>query len=125
VVLVDDDLDTAQMYQLGLQLLGFEVAVARDGPSLFASLREDLPDIVVLDWDLPGQRGDEVLRHLREDARTMDLPVVMLSNFPAMGNGHVDSVFEAGALAWFEKMNTPPQSLAAKLREALAARAVR
>lgn len=125
VILVDDDPDTAQMYSIGLELQGFDVTVARDGPELFDALRAGLPDIVVLDWNLPGERGDEVLRRLREDCRTADLPVFMLSNFPAMSDGHIDVIFEFGALAWLEKVKTPPRVLATKLREALGVRAVR
>ena len=119
VILVDDDRQTTEMYRLGLEMLGFTVSVAADGPGLFAALEAGLPDVVVLDWDLPGEPGDAVLRRLREDYRAAFLPVFILSNFPASRDGHVDRVFEAGALAWLEKVKTPPHVLAAKLTEAL------
>lgn len=123
MILVDDDRDTAEMYRYGLEQLGFDVSVEGDGAGLFVALASRLPDIVVLDWDLPGQRGDEVLWRLRADGATAHLPVVMLSNFPDQLDGHVDRVFEAGALAWLEKAKTPPQLLAVKLVEALRRRA--
>ena len=122
VILVDDDRDTSEMYRLGLERLGFRVSVETDGAGLFAALASGLPDILVLDWNLPCERGDEVLVRLRQDPRTRDLPVFMLSNFPASADGHIDRVFEAGALAWLEKVKTPPRVLGAKLTEALTAR---
>ena len=120
VILVDDDLHAIEMYRLGLEMVGFAVTVAGDGAELFAAVEEaGLPDLVVLDWDLPGERGDAVLRRLREDYRAAFLPVFILSNFPASQDGHVDLVFEAGALAWLEKVKTPPHILAKRLNEAL------
>ena len=120
VILVDDDLHAIEMYRLDLEMLGFTVRLAADGAALFAALESGLPDIVVLDWDLPGERGDAVLRRLRQDHRAVFLPVFILSNFPAsQGDEHVDRAFEAGALAWLEKVKTPPHILAAKLSEAL------
>ncbi len=122
VLLVEDDPDTAAMYQLGLEHLGFEVAVSPDGPSLFRAVESWLPDIVVLDWQLPGWFGDEVLRRMRRDSRLASVPVFILSNFPSIKDGAIDRVFADGALAWLEKVSTPPDVLAEKLSEALVAR---
>jgi two-component system, NtrC family, sensor kinase len=119
VILVDDDRDTADMYRQGLEASGFEVQIESDATGLFRALELRLPDILVLDWDLPGMRGDEVLECIRLNVRTRALPVFMLSNFPADQDGAVDRVFLAGALAWLQKMNTPPAKLATKLAEAL------
>ena len=119
VILVDDDADTAQMYRLGLEALGFTVAVAGDSAELFRAIEARLPDIVVLDWEMPGMRGDELLNQIRLDPRAKALPVFMLSNFPATMDGAVDRVFMGGALAWLEKSKTPPALLAEKLTEAL------
>jgi CheY-like chemotaxis protein len=120
VILVDDDAVSAEMYRLGLEQHGFVVAWNADGAELFEAMRESLPDIVVLDWQLPGMNGDEILRRIRLDDRTKALPVLMLSNYPAEKAGEVDRVFLAGALAWLQKVNTPPALLAEKLTEALA-----
>ena len=119
VILVDDDEATAEMYRLGLEAAGFHVRVARDGDGLFGAFDDAVPEIVVLDWHLPGENGDEVLHRMRLDARTKSLPVFMLSNYPAVKNGAIDRVFQDGALAWLEKVKTPPATLAEKLGEAL------
>lgn len=119
VILVDDDSATADMYRVGLEQHGFVVASVRDWEELFETMHRSLPDIVVLDWHLPGMNGDEILHRMRLDDRTRALPVFMLSNYPADRDGQVDRVFQAGAIAWLQKVNTPPALLAEKLREAL------
>lgn len=120
VVLVDDDAASAEMYRVGLEHNGFAVSWVSDGAELFAAMSRGLPDIVVLDWQLPGMNGDEILHRIRLDDRTRALPVFMLSNYPAEKNGEVDRVFLGGAIAWLQKVNTPPLLLAEKLKEALA-----
>lgn len=73
----------------------------------------------MLDWELPGVRGDEALERLRGAHADAALPVFMLSNFPGTKNGAIDRAFQFGAIAWLEKVNTTPARLAASLREAL------
>ena len=119
VILVDDDEATAEMYRFGLEAAGYRVRVAHDGDSLFQAFAVSVPDIVVLDWHLPGPNGDEVLHRIRLDDRTRSLPVFMLSNYPAIKDGAIDRVFLSGALAWLEKASTPPALLAERLSEAL------
>lgn len=119
VVLVDDDDATAEMYQVGLQAAGYQVTVARDGAGLFQEFEVSIPDIVVLDWHLPRENGDEVLHRMRLDPKTRKVPVFMLSNYPAIKDGAIDRVFLDGAIAWLEKANTTPALLADRLGEAL------
>jgi CheY-like chemotaxis protein len=122
VILVDDDPSTAEMYRAGLEEFGYRVRVEHDGPGLFQALEVDVPDVLILDWQLPGMLGDEILERVRFDPRTRALRVFMLSNYPAEKDGAIDRVFLAGAVAWLEKVKTPPSRLAAKLGEALRAR---
>src|SRR5690348_11610628 len=81
VMLVEDDPVAGQMYQMGLQAAGFVVMVLGDGSELFKALAMDVPDVVVLDWELPGLlSGVDIVENLRLDDRTAQLPVIMLSN---------------------------------------------
>jgi len=112
VVLVDDDPLVTTMYRIGLERAGYEVATCFDGDELYRLLDRLSPDIVVLDWTLPGLSGGDILESLRQDPRTHDLMVVMLSALS-------DAVSEAGramnmgALAWLDKLHTEPAKLAA------------
>jgi two-component system phosphate regulon response regulator PhoB len=118
-VLVDDDAAIADMYRLGLEYAGFRVKVLEGPGPLFRALSDEVPDILVLDWQLPGMSGVETLELLRQDDRTARVPVFMLSNFLGDQDGAVDRVFAAGALAWLRKSVTPPSVLAERLAEAL------
>lgn len=119
VVLVEDDLAVAEMYQLGLENRGFEVTIAGSGDELFGSLNGVTPDAIVLDYQLPRHNGAEVLERIRRDERISGVRVLMLSNFPSTHDAAVDRVFKSGALAWLQKKTTTPSLLAEKLLEAL------
>jgi DNA-binding response OmpR family regulator len=76
VLLVEDEVELARIVARELQSAGFEVHQVGDGESALQSLATETPDIVVLDWMLPGIDGLEVLRRLRQ---TSALPVLMLT----------------------------------------------
>ena len=118
-MLLDDDIAMAEMYRLGLELDGFRVRVANDADQLFSAVEQEVPDVFVLDWALPGTTGGEVLETLRRNWRTAAVPVFMLSNFSTELNGAVDRVFRAGAIAWLTKSDTSPDRLARRLREGI------
>jgi two-component system phosphate regulon response regulator PhoB len=111
VFLVEDERAVADMYRLGLETRGFDVSVHGDAPPFFEALETSLPDVVILDWNLPTLTGGEVLQRLRRDERTHRLRVFILSNQPK-GNFAADVVSRLGALAWLEKTRTTPVELA-------------
>jgi two-component system KDP operon response regulator KdpE len=76
VLVVDDDATLRRALAIGLGAEGHEVLIAADGRSALQALREDRPDIVVLDLGLPDLSGVEVLRRLRAWST---IPVVVLS----------------------------------------------
>ena len=118
-MLLDDDVAMAEMYRTGLEFDGFRVCVANEPHLFFAAVKQEVPDVIVLDWALPGTTGGEVLETLRSDWRTAAVPVFMLSNFSTELNGAVDRVFRAGAIAWLTKTETSPDTLARRLREGI------
>jgi len=76
VLLVDDDTTLRRTLGIGLRAEGHDVLIAADGRTALEALREDRPDIMVLDLGLPDVSGMEVLRRLRGWSTT---PVVVLS----------------------------------------------
>lgn len=76
VLLVEDEPELARIVARELAAAGFDVHQAYDGETALASLAQQPPDVVVLDWMLPGIDGLEVLRRLRQ---TSALPVLMLT----------------------------------------------
>lgn len=120
VILVDDDRVTADMYGLALEMAGFRVMVFTDASELFEALEHTVPDVAVLDFHLSGiLTGLDVLENVRLDQRLADLPVFILSNHYSDASGEVDRAFAAGAMAWLEKVKTPPSRLVVRISEAL------
>jgi DNA-binding response OmpR family regulator len=76
VLLVEDELELARVVQRELESAGYQVWHAPDGPEALRRFDQAAPDLVVLDWMLPGMDGLEVLRHLRQ---TSAIPVLMLT----------------------------------------------
>jgi two-component system KDP operon response regulator KdpE len=76
ILVVDDDAVLRSTLAIGLRAAGHEVVVAADGRTALQALREDAPDLLVLDLGLPDLSGVEVLRRLRDWS---SVPVVVLS----------------------------------------------
>jgi two-component system, OmpR family, alkaline phosphatase synthesis response regulator PhoP len=77
ILVIEDNPDLAFGLRNNLEIEGYEVSVAGDGPSGLARALETTPDLVVLDLMLPGMDGFRVLRAMREQGRQM--PVLMLT----------------------------------------------
>jgi DNA-binding response OmpR family regulator len=80
VLIVDDDAIERDCLAEYLGLAGFDVATADDGVQALARVDAALPDLVLLDVQMPEMDGFEVLQRLRADPRTRDLPVLLLSS---------------------------------------------
>lgn len=79
VLIVEDESALVELLRYNLEQSGFKVMVAGDGEEALASVQEDVPDIILLDWMLPHLSGIEVCRQLRRAAKTRDVPVIMLT----------------------------------------------
>ena len=79
VLVVEDEAAIAELIRLHLRHAGYQVTVAVDAEQAQAAVDRVLPDLVLLDWMLPGQSGLQLARRWRAEARTRDLPVIMLT----------------------------------------------
>lgn len=79
VLVVDDEPDIRAFLELTLEASDFEVTLAEDGIQGRALARSVRPDAVILDVMMPGADGISVLRSLRDDPATADIPVVLLT----------------------------------------------
>jgi two-component system cell cycle response regulator DivK len=83
VLIVDDHDDTRELYIVSLAALGFEAIEASDGEQAFRRAWESHPDIVVTDLTLCGADGWQLVQNLKREARTRDIPVVLLTGHAA------------------------------------------
>ena len=77
ILIVEDNPDLAYGLRTGLEIEGYEVAIAEDGETGLARAKQWLPDLVILDLMLPGMDGYRVLRSLRDDG--LEMPVLILT----------------------------------------------
>ena len=79
VLVVEDEAAIAELIAINLRHAGHTVSLATDAQQAQAAVDGVLPDLVLLDWMLPGQSGLALARQWRSQARTRDLPVIMLT----------------------------------------------
>lgn len=120
VLIVEDEPSIAELIAVNLRHNGFQPVWAEDGAAAQRELDAVLPDVILLDWMLPGQSGLMLARKWRADARTRPIPILMLT---ARGD-EPDKV--AGLDAGADDYVTKPfstQELLARIRAVLRRRA--
>ena len=83
ILVVDDTEQVRQILSFVLTGKGYDVTQASDGDQALARVREEIPDLIVLDAMMPGRTGFDVAGILKNDARTQHVPIVMLTALPA------------------------------------------
>jgi two-component system phosphate regulon response regulator PhoB len=79
VLVVEDESAIAELISINLRHAGYEVTIAADADQAQHAIDSVLPDLVVLDWMLPGQSGLALAKRWRAAARTKELPIIMLT----------------------------------------------
>lgn len=79
ILVVEDEIAITRLIQFGLEQAGFDVRMADSAELAKALIDEQLPDVVLLDWMLPKMSGVEFTKALRQNERTADLPIILLT----------------------------------------------
>jgi chemosensory pili system protein ChpA (sensor histidine kinase/response regulator) len=79
-LVVDDSITVRRVTQRLLERNGMRVLTAKDGVDALSLLQENLPDIILLDIEMPRMDGYEVAAHVRNDPRLKDIPIVMITS---------------------------------------------
>lgn len=79
VLIVEDEAAIREMVGYALRRAEFEVVEAENADEALVQVTETNPDLILLDWMLPGQSGMELARRLRRDDHTRDIPIIMLT----------------------------------------------
>ncbi|MCB1196087.1 response regulator, partial [bacterium] len=79
VLVVDDDFQLLEMLEIALKSAGYKVLTAFSGEEACRTVELLLPDIVLLDLNLPGKSGFEVCRHIRSTITDTYIPVIILT----------------------------------------------
>jgi CheY-like chemotaxis protein len=100
ILLIEDSKTIRRENESALQNAGYEVICAEDGESALQMAQEQHPDLVLLDMILPRMSGPEVLKHLKSDPATVEIPVVVLSS---LSEKNRKKLLEEGAEEYLEK----------------------
>ncbi len=79
ILVVEDESAIAELISINLRHAGFEVTIAATAEQATLEVDGVMPDLVVLDWMLPGQSGLSLAKRWRTESRTRDMPVIMLT----------------------------------------------
>lgn len=104
ILVVEDHPTMREAMRLVLEGEGFAIDEASDGQTALQMVRGDPPDLVFLDLNIPGVSGTEVLRALKEDPRTADVRIIIVT---ATGEEGRERVLRLGADEYFTKPFSP------------------
>ena len=120
ILVVEDEPQVQELVAVNLEHAGHRVLRAASAEEAENTIREELPDVLILDWMLPGDSGVALTRRLRAEERTRELPILMLTA-RAMEHDKVSGL-EAGADDYMTKPFSPKE-LAARFKAVLRRRA--
>ncbi|GMV26482.1 MAG: hypothetical protein AMXMBFR58_25130 [Phycisphaerae bacterium] len=100
VLVVDDCEDIREALARLLRSDGYTPAQAADGGEALTYLRETIPALIITDLSMPGMDGIELVHHIRHDARTRAVPIIM---FSATGGSAVEQAHAAGVQGYVLK----------------------
>ncbi len=115
IIVVEDD--PLLLKALNIELLSndFEVLSAKDGEAGLQLIRKEKPDLVLLDLVLPKMHGFEVLKSLKNDKNTEEIPVIILSNLGQFSD--VKKGLDLGAKDYYVKASTDLSELSEKIKK--------
>ena len=117
ILLVEDDAFLANIYKTKFAMEGFSVTVAENGEDGLSAAKKKLPAIILLDILLPKMDGFRVLKKLKAEAATKDIPVILLTNLGQKDD--VDKGLELGAADYLIKAHFKPSETVAKVKKVL------
>lgn len=79
ITIVDDEKGLVNTIKGFLEERGFSISFAYDGVSGFGVIKKEMPDVVILDIIMPNKDGRDLLKELKEDVATKEIPVIMLT----------------------------------------------
>jgi len=101
VMVVDDSITVRKVTQRHLAKRGMDVLLAKDGIDAMEQLREHVPDVMLVDIEMPRMDGYELTQHIRGDARLRNVPIIMITS--RAGDKHRDRALALGVNIYMTK----------------------
>lgn len=109
ILLIEDDPAIRQMYTTLFQKSGFDVVSAENGKVGLEQIRQDLPDVILCDMDMPVMNGLETIKALKSDVKTRAIKIVVLTN--RVDDDTTKQAIELGAESYFIKSDQDPHDI--------------
>jgi two-component system phosphate regulon response regulator PhoB len=110
ILIIESTPAIQELIALNLGMAGYQVSRAADAESAMLMLEDHLPDLLLLDWNLPGQSGLSLVRRLRAQSRTRSLPIMMVT--ARCGEPDKIMALECGADDYMTKPFSPREMVA-------------
>lgn len=117
ILLIEDDPFLSEIYTAKFEEAGFEISHAQDGSIGLRKIKDEHPDLLILDIVMPNMDGFEILRVIKDERETKDIPVVILSNLGEQED--VEKGLGLGAAAYIIKAHYTPTEVVAKVKAIL------
>lgn len=118
VLVIEDEVPILDLYDKKFTSKGYEVIRAEDGETGIDKALSEKPDIIILDVMLPMMNGFEVLKRLKKEISTRDIPIVILSNYGEMPN--ITEGMLGGAAEYLIKVEHTPEEVVEIAQDVLA-----
>ncbi len=117
ILFIEDESALQKTFGDILKQEGYEMLSALDGQRGLELAKKEKPDLILLDLVLPKMHGFEVLKSLKEDETTENIPIIVLTNLEAMGD--VEKALELGATTYLVKASYSLEEVVQKIKKAL------
>lgn len=117
IIIVEDDKFLRDLLVSKLEMEGFETITAVNGQEGLDLIKQEMPQIVLLDLVLPEIDGFEVLRQIKEDVQTNKIPVIILSNLGQQEE--IERCLKMGAADYMIKAHFTPEEIVGKIKKVL------
>lgn len=117
ILLIEDEELINTLLQRKLEKEGYKVSVARDGVEGLEKMKDEWPDLILLDIVMPRMSGLEVMEEMRKDKELIKIPVIVISN--SGQPVELDRAKQLGARDWLIKTEFDPKEVLDKIKKHL------
>jgi len=117
ILLAEDDRFLSDMYVTKFSRLGYNIDIARDGEEAIKKIPKFLPDVILLDIKMPLKDGFDVLKIIKGDEKTKNIPVILLTNLGQKED--IERGLKLGAVDYLIKAQFTPQEVVDKVKKVI------
>ncbi|MBX4201418.1 response regulator [Candidatus Saccharibacteria bacterium] len=115
LLIVEDEISTAEMYAEKFKLAGYQVDIAHDGQEGFDKMVSEHPSLVLMDIVMPGLSGEQAVEKAKHDPATKNIPIIMLTNYS--DSIELKNALSQGAAGFVVKSETTPSEVVERVKK--------